>query len=145
MWPRSVGAWWVLAIGAARYAFLAAGWPVRWMRAELPPRFWRKTVAAAEGILLTVGALALLPRAATEVVLVLALALLAESFGRDVWWLWQRRHPTLTAAVTGADSTVADAVGAPRGARHRDRARPPSPGPDPAGVGCVFVGASGWR
>ncbi len=109
---RSVGAWWVLSIGVARYAFLAAGWPLRWMRAPLPPRFWRKTVAAAEGIVLTVAASALLPRAATEVVLVLALALLAESFGRDVWWLWQRRHPTLTGAVTDAGSTVAGAVGA---------------------------------
>ncbi|MET0397062.1 MAG: hypothetical protein ABW277_09590 [Longimicrobiaceae bacterium] len=25
-------------------------------------------------------------------VLVAALALLAESFGRDAWWLWRRRH-----------------------------------------------------
>src|SRR5690348_11957860 len=33
----SAGAW-VLAIGAARYAFLAAGWPAPWMRAQLPPR-----------------------------------------------------------------------------------------------------------
>ena len=37
---------WVLAIGAARYAFLAATWPLLWMRAQLPPRLWRKTVAA---------------------------------------------------------------------------------------------------
>jgi phosphatidylglycerophosphate synthase len=38
---------WVLAIGAARYAFLAAGWPFAWMRAPLPRRDWRKVVAAA--------------------------------------------------------------------------------------------------
>ena len=31
----SAGAW-VLAIGAARYAFLAAGWLLGWMRAPLP-------------------------------------------------------------------------------------------------------------
>jgi hypothetical protein len=38
---RSAGAW-VLAIGAARYAFLAGGWALPWMRAPLPARHWRK-------------------------------------------------------------------------------------------------------
>jgi phosphatidylglycerophosphate synthase len=109
---RSAGAW-VLAIGAMRYVFLAAEWALPWMRASLSPRFWRKTVAAAEGILLTVTASNLLPRAAAQAVLIVALALLTESFGRDVWWLWNRRHTTLTAAVTGPDSAVADPVGAP--------------------------------
>ena len=88
---RSAGAW-VLAIGLARYAFLAAEWPLPWMRAQLPPRFWRKTVAAAEGVLLTIAASNVLPRTATQAVLVVALALLAESFGRDVWWLWRNRE-----------------------------------------------------
>src|SRR2546421_710168 len=45
---RSAGVW-VLAIGLARYAFLAAGWPLPWMRAPLPPRYWRKIVAALQG------------------------------------------------------------------------------------------------
>ena len=110
---HSEGAWWVLMIGAARYAFLAAGWPLPWMRAELPPRFWRKTVAAAEGILLTIAASNLLPRTATQAVIAVALALLAESFGRDVWWLWSNRRGTLTAAVTDTGSASAHAVDAP--------------------------------
>jgi phosphatidylglycerophosphate synthase len=110
---RSMGAWWVLGIGVARYAFLFAGWSLSWMRAQLPPRFWRKTVAAAEGIVLTIAASDLLPRTATRALLVVALALLAESFGRDVWWLWKRRHPTLTAAVTDPDTAPARAVAAP--------------------------------
>jgi hypothetical protein len=37
---RSAGAW-VLMIGAARYVFLAAGWVLPWLRAPLPPRYWR--------------------------------------------------------------------------------------------------------
>jgi phosphatidylglycerophosphate synthase len=90
---RSTGAW-VLATGAARYAFLAAGWPLPWMRASLPPRYWRKVVAATQGIILTIAAAAILPPALTRVALVGAAALLAESFGRDVWWLWRRRHAT---------------------------------------------------
>jgi phosphatidylglycerophosphate synthase len=87
----SAGAW-VLAIGAARYAFLAAGWFLPWMRAPLPPRYWRKVVAATQGIVLTIAAAELLPPALTRAALIGALALLCESFGRDVWWLWTRRH-----------------------------------------------------
>jgi phosphatidylglycerophosphate synthase len=109
---RSAGAW-VLAIGVARYAFLAAGWPLPWMRAELPPRFWRKTVAAVQGVMLVLAASQVLPRPANEVILAASLALLAESFGRDVWWLWRQRHGTLVAAVTDADAAVTDAVATP--------------------------------
>jgi hypothetical protein len=90
---RSAGAW-VLAIGAARYAFLAAGWPLPWLRAPLPPRHWRKVVAAVQGIVLAVAAAEVLPPAVNRGALAGALALLAESFGRDVLWLRRRRHPT---------------------------------------------------
>src|SRR5262249_28521575 len=38
---RAFGAW-VLAIGLMRYAFVAATWALHWMRAALPPRYWRK-------------------------------------------------------------------------------------------------------
>jgi phosphatidylglycerophosphate synthase len=88
---RSVGAW-VLAIGAARYAFLAAGRPLPWMRAPLPPRYWRKVVAATQGIVLMIAAANVLPLAVTQAILVGALILLAESFGRDVLWLRSHRH-----------------------------------------------------
>ena len=91
---RSAGAW-VLAIGLARYAFLAAGWPLRWMRAPLPPRFWRKVVAATQGIVLTVAAAGVLPAGVTAGALVVALVLLFESFGRDVLWLWHNRTATV--------------------------------------------------
>jgi phosphatidylglycerophosphate synthase len=88
---RSTGAW-VLAIGAARYAFFAAGWLLPWMRAPLPPRYWRKVVAATQGVVLTVAAAEVLPLGLAQAALVGALALLCESFGRDVWWLWAHRH-----------------------------------------------------
>ena len=55
---------WVLAIGAARYLFLAGEWLLPWMRAPLPPRRWRRIVAAAQGIVLTVAAAEVLPRGA---------------------------------------------------------------------------------
>ena len=88
---QTAGAW-VLLIGAARYAFLVAGWLLGWMRATLPPREWRKVVAATQGVTLTIAAADVLPAALTRVGLAVALALLAESFGRDVWWLWRHRH-----------------------------------------------------
>jgi phosphatidylglycerophosphate synthase len=132
---RSMGAW-VLAIGGARYAFLAAEWRLPWMRGQLPPRFWRKTVAATEGIVLTIAASNLLSRTATEALLVVALAFLAESFGHDVFWLWSRRRATLTAAVTDADTSVAGQAPAPAGpyvpAEPETQTEPdPGPGREP--------------
>jgi phosphatidylglycerophosphate synthase len=87
---RSAGAW-VVVIGAARYAFLVAGWLLPWMGQTLPPRYWRKVVAATQGVALTVAASDVLSPVLTDAVLVVSLALLAESFGRDVGWLWLRR------------------------------------------------------
>ncbi len=83
---------WVLAIGAARYVFVAAGWLLPWMRGSLPPRYWRKVVAATQGVVLAFAAADVLPRFATDAALAASLTLLAESFGRDVWWLWRHRR-----------------------------------------------------
>ena len=87
----SFGLWWVLAIGAARYVFVAAGWLLPWMRGSLAPRYWRKVVAAVQGVVLAVAAADVLPRPVTCAALAGALVLLAESFGRDVWWLRGQR------------------------------------------------------
>ena len=83
---------WVLAIGAARYLFLAGEWLLPWMRAPLPRRRWRRIVAAAQGVVLTVAAAEVLPRSLTQVLLVAALASLAASVGECTWWLWRRRE-----------------------------------------------------
>jgi phosphatidylglycerophosphate synthase len=109
---RSVGAW-VLAIGAARYAFLAAGWPLAWMRQPLPPRYWRKFVAATQGIVLAIAAADVLPRGLTVAVLVAALVRLAEAFGRDVWWRRSHRRDTPRRTAAGADATHDPAADAP--------------------------------
>jgi phosphatidylglycerophosphate synthase len=83
---------WVLAIGAARYLFLAGGWLLLWMRASLPVRRWRKVVTGVQGVVLTLAASGVLPRGLMQALLVAALALLAASFGECVWWLWRHRH-----------------------------------------------------
>jgi phosphatidylglycerophosphate synthase len=96
---------WVLAIGAARYALLLAGWLIPWLAAPLPPRYWRKVVAAVQGIVLTVAASGLLDRLTGMIAVAVAMLALAESFGRDVVWLYRagagpRTRRALRLAVT---------------------------------------------
>ncbi|MCH5670550.1 CDP-alcohol phosphatidyltransferase family protein [Streptomyces gilvus] len=78
---------WVLLIGGMRYGFVAAArvWP--WLNAELPPSMARKTVAAMQGICLLLSASGYLPGTASLTVVLIALASLTWSFGRDVLWL----------------------------------------------------------
>jgi phosphatidylglycerophosphate synthase len=119
---RSAGAW-VLAIGFMRYAFLAGGFALPWLREPLPPRYWRKVVCAAQGIVLTVAAAQVLPSTVADAALGVALVLLAESFGRDVWWSWSHR-------AGGAAGAEADAGPALLDGQSSDP--PPSdPGPEP--------------
>jgi phosphatidylglycerophosphate synthase len=82
---------WVLAIGAARYLFVAAGWVLPWLRRAAPPRRWCKVVAAMQGIVLASAVAGVLPPAVTDAALLVSLAILAESFGREAWWLWRNR------------------------------------------------------
>ena len=109
---RSAGAW-VLVIGAARYVFLAAGWALPWIAEPLPPRYWRKAVAAIQGIVLTVAATHILSPAVATAALVVALILLSESFGHDLRWLWGNRHATQPQLRTGEGPAVGPPVAPP--------------------------------
>ena len=97
---------WVLAIGAARYALLLAGWLIPWLAAPLPPRYWGKVVAAVQGIVLTVAASGVPSRKVGTIAVAVALLLLAESFGRNVIWLYRtgagpRTRRAVRFAITG--------------------------------------------
>ena len=85
---RDYGSW-VLLIGAARYALLLAGRLMPWLAAPLPPRYWRKVVAATQGIVLAVAISGLVDRLVGMIAVAAALLLLTESFGRDVVWLYR--------------------------------------------------------
>jgi len=87
---------WVLAIGAMRYAYVVAGWVLPWLRRPVPPRYWRKVVAATQGVTLTAVTSDLFPPSVSAVAVAIALALLIESFGRDVVWQWRQRHDRVT-------------------------------------------------
>lgn len=101
---RSAGTW-VLAMGAVRYLFAMAGWGLPWMQAQLPARPWRKVVTATAGIALVLAASGLGPPRVTYATLGVGVLLLAESFGRDVWWLWRQRPVGWGAPRTGVDAS----------------------------------------
>ena len=89
---QDVGVW-VLAIGLARYVFLAAKVPLPWLRGQAPPRPWCKVVAALQGVVLVVAASGLLPARVEIAALLVALALLTESFAHEARDLWRLRQP----------------------------------------------------
>ena len=103
---RSAG-WWVLLIGIARYAFVAASRALPWLRGTAPARPWCKVVAVVQGVVLTVAVADVLPAGWTRVALLVALLLLAESFGRETWELWRLSGGSARSAVRGLRSAAA--------------------------------------
>ena len=89
---RDLGLW-VLAIGLARYVFLAAKLALPWLRGQARFRMWCKWVAAIQGIALVIAASGLLPDPVATALLLVALALLTESFAHEAWDLWRVRRP----------------------------------------------------
>lgn len=102
---RDYGSW-VLLIGAARYALLLAGWLMPWLAAPLPPRYWRKVVAAIQGIVLTLAVSGLVDRLVGMIATAAALLLLTESFGRDVIWLYRKVAGPRTRRAVRVAATV---------------------------------------
>ena len=88
---RSFGLW-VLAIGVMRYAFVAAGWVLPWLRGPLAPTFIGKAVAVLQGVVLVVAAADVLPHPVAPVAVATALVFLTWSFGRSVGRLWRARR-----------------------------------------------------
>ncbi len=98
--------WWVLTLGLLRYAYVVAGWMFPWLRRTVPPRYWRKVVAAFAGIALALAASGLVNRWVDVVVTLIALGLLLESFGRDVVWQYIHRGEPVAVAVTGSEAAA---------------------------------------
>jgi phosphatidylglycerophosphate synthase len=111
----SIGGW-VLTIGGMRYAFVVTSWVLPWMRGSLPPRYWRKVVAATQGVVLASATADVLPRPLMAIVLAASLALLIESFGRDVVWLWRHRlgQPRRPGSSSGVGLQAKTRSGLPR-------------------------------
>lgn len=88
---------------------MAAGRLLPWLRGPLPPRYWRKVVAATQGIVLAAVAAGVLPALVATAAVAAALALLTESFGRDVLWLWHH-EPVQPAGVPSPGAQPSGAV-----------------------------------
>jgi phosphatidylglycerophosphate synthase len=87
---RELGAW-VLLVGSVHYLLLAAAAALPWLRRPAPPRYWCKVVAAIQGLVLGVLSTGAIPAVIAVPLLGGVAALLAESFGRETWWLWRAR------------------------------------------------------
>ncbi len=87
VWQTAAAGPWVLWLGFARYAFVAASavWP--WLAAPLPESLARKAVCVLQiGTLIACLAPIVAPPVSTAAALAATLAL-AWSFGRDILWL----------------------------------------------------------
>jgi phosphatidylglycerophosphate synthase len=90
---------WVVALGSLHYALVIAAAVVPWLRRPTPPRYWCKVVAAVQGSTLVTVASGAVPPSVSTTALVVVAALLAESFGREVWWLWSTHRVETAAGV----------------------------------------------
>jgi phosphatidylglycerophosphate synthase len=89
VWQTGAAGSWVLVLGFARYAFVAAAVGLPWLAAPLPESRARKAVCVLQiGTLILCLAPVVMPPVSTAAALV-ATAALVWSFGRDIRWLWR--------------------------------------------------------
>ena len=95
-WQLDKAGPWVLASGLMRYAFVAAGAWLEWLRRPLPPSFRRKLVCAVQVTALVAALAPIVPPPVSALAAAAALAALCYSFASDVLWLRRRAredHP----------------------------------------------------
>jgi hypothetical protein len=125
-------------MGLARYAFVAAGWVLPWLRGSLPPRQWARVVAAIVGVVLTLSAADILPEVVTTAMLLVALGLLVESFGRSVWGLWVAGRASQISRRSGTASLPDGVVGAQLTTLHSGTSAVPDPARTPRLLPGIF-------
>ncbi|HEY6573794.1 MAG TPA: hypothetical protein VI029_02435, partial [Mycobacterium sp.] len=88
---------------------------------------WGKVVAAIVGVVLTVSAADILPEVVTTAMLLVALGLLVESFGRTVWRLWVAGRVSQISRRSGTASLPDGVVGAQLTTLHSGTSAVPDP------------------
>jgi phosphatidylglycerophosphate synthase len=88
---------WVVLSGLLRYGFVAAAWPLPWMRRPLPPSRRRKTVCVVQIGSLLFCLAPVVPSVLSGPAAAVALAVLGASFATDVEWLARRRRAAIEA------------------------------------------------
>ena len=82
---------WILAVGLARYLFVAAAVVRPWLARPLPESWRRKTVCAVAAVALTALLFPIVTPAMGFWIGLIAVVSIAYSFGADVAWLAERR------------------------------------------------------
>jgi phosphatidylglycerophosphate synthase len=91
VWRISHAGAWVVASGLMRYGFVAAGWLLPWMRAELPPSVRRQAVCVVQIVALITALAPIVTPPLSTAISAVGLAILTWSFGLDVRWLARHR------------------------------------------------------
>jgi len=89
-WEHDKAGAWVLAAGLLRYAFVAAGFVLPWLRAPLAGSWRGKAVCVLQIAALLIAVAPPVPRIVAEPLLAVALAALAYSFAVDIAALYLR-------------------------------------------------------
>ena len=89
VWQYGKAGPWVIASGAMRYAFVAAGWLFPWIDRPLEPTFRAKLVCIVQIAALIVAVAPVVPAPVSGIVAALGLAALAYSFAVDLGRLWR--------------------------------------------------------
>jgi phosphatidylglycerophosphate synthase len=84
VWRFDKAGAWVLACGAMRYGFAAAGWVWPWLAGPLTPTLRGRAVAALQFMALAAALAPAVPAPASRLLAAAALALLTWSFALDV-------------------------------------------------------------
>lgn len=82
---------WVLLLGTMRYIFVAAGWFLPWLNADLPESMRRKTICVVQIGSLVVLMAPIVTQPLSAVIAAVAAALLVWSFAVDARWLSRHR------------------------------------------------------
>jgi phosphatidylglycerophosphate synthase len=80
---------WVLLSGLMRYAFVAGGWLLPWLRSPLPPSLRRKTICVVQIVALIVVLGPIVRPPLSTLIAAAGLAILGYSFLVDTAWLWR--------------------------------------------------------
>jgi phosphatidylglycerophosphate synthase len=91
-WTHGKAGPWVLASGALRYLFVAAGWIWPWMERPLEPSRRRQAVCVVQVVALIAVVSPIVSPPLSTALAAAALVVLAGSFAVDTWWLLHRRE-----------------------------------------------------
>jgi phosphatidylglycerophosphate synthase len=94
VWRWEKAGAWVLLSGLLRYAFVAAGWLLPWLRQPLPPSLRRKAICVAEIVVLIVAVGPIVAVWFSTLIAAAGLAILGYSFLVDTLWLWRDARRT---------------------------------------------------